>query len=181
MTVVSSLLALLVAILVDTAWVALFRAKPVGKFKVVRRGESLFQFESTTGTFSVFPKERRLEVKDGNGKRVVKFSELKGMEYRVNESYALVQELFFGYDLTDTLARYQDTVDWFSVAVVTEDDKRIPLFLSGQYTQREFLLSWYIEAQSWLLDKLGLLTDVEAQSREAMDLLRTKLGNLRLL
>ncbi len=142
MTYFSALLSLLFAALADTAWVALFRAKPVGKFQVIRQGEALFQFTSTTGTFSVFPKERRLEMKDGNRKRSVNFSDLKGLEYRANQSYALLQEFFFGFDLTDSLARYQDTVDWFSIAVVTYDNQRIPLFLSGQYTQREFLISW---------------------------------------
>ena len=181
MTYLSAFLSLLVAALVDTAWVALFRSKPVGKFQVIREGEALFQFTSTTGTFSIFPKERRLEVREGNTRRSVSFSDLKGMEYRVNENYALLQELFFGFDLTDTLARYQDTVDWFSISVLTHDNKRIPVFLSGQYTQREFLLAWYIEFQSQLLEKLGFLTDVEAQSRQAMGMLRVKLGNLPLL
>lgn len=181
MTYITALLSLVVAVIVDTAWVAVFRAKPVGKFNVLRKGEALFQFSSTTGDFSIFPKERRLEVREGKSKRIVQFSELKGMEYRVNESYALVQELFFGYDITDSLARYQDSVEWFSIAVVTHDNIRIPLFLSGQYTQREFLMSWYIELQSRALERLGLLKDVQAQSRQAMELLRSKLGDLQLI
>ncbi len=181
MTYISALLSIAVAIVIDTAWVAVFRARPVGKFKVTRRGEAVFQFLTTVGQFTIYSKEERFDFKDGKTQASLPFAHIKGLEYRVNASYALIEELFFGYNLTDFLAKYQDTIEWFSVAVVTHQNKRIPLYVSGQYTQREFLLSWYIELQSWLLTKLGLLTNVEGQSHETMELLRSKLGNPPLL
>ena len=181
MNYASALLALAAAIVIDTAWVALFRAQPVGKFHVNRRGTALFQFTTTLGNCTIYPKAGRLEFNGSKGKLTVAFADIKGLEYRVNERYALIQELFFGYDFTDTLARYQDSVYWFSIAVVTHQNTRIPVYLSGQYVQREFFLDWYIELQSLLLEKLGLLTDVEEQSREAMELIRGQLGDPRLL
>jgi hypothetical protein len=181
MNYASALLALAAAVIVDTAWVALFRAQPVGKFKVTRRGTALFQFTTTLGNCTIYPKAKRLEFDGSKGRITVAFADIKNLEYRVDEQYALIQELFFGYDFTDTLARSQDSVHWFSIAVVTHDRRKIPLYLSGQYVRREFLLEWYIELQSLVLEKLGLLTDVEEQSREAMELLRSQLGDPRLL
>lgn len=168
-------------IVIDTAWVALFRAKAVGKFRVVRDGTSIFQFESDLGSFSILPREGKLQRKSPGTSETIEGSEIKGLEFRSHESVAVLQELFFGLDGTDLLARYLDTVDWFSLAVVTTDGRRIPLFLSGQYNRREFLMTWYIELQAALLERLGLLTDVEQQSRDAMVLIRAKLGGPPLL
>jgi hypothetical protein len=89
--------------------------------------------------------------------------------------------MFFGYNLTDLLPRYHDTVEWLAIAAVTHDGKRIPLFLSGRYQQREFLLGWYIELQERLLGRIGLLKDVEAQSRTALAAIGAHLGNPKLL
>ena len=49
-------LAAVAAVALDTLWVALFRAGPMGKFKVVRDGSAIFQFESDSGSFSFLPK-----------------------------------------------------------------------------------------------------------------------------
>lgn len=174
-------LAAVVAVALDTLWVALFRTGAMGKFKVVRDGSAIFQFESDSGSFSILPKEGRLSYKTTQSSGSLSRAEIKGLEFRVRESVAIVQELFFGLDVSDLLARYMDTVDWFSIAVVTNDGRRIPLFLSGQYTRREFLMTWYIELQARLLEYIGVVKDVEAQSRTTMELLRAKLGGPRLL
>jgi hypothetical protein len=169
------------AILVDTVWVALFRARPVGRFAVLRDGETQFSFTSNHGTFRIDRAAQVLVHEQGSRRGRIPFSEIKGIEYHVREGHAFVEELFFGFNATDLLAQYQDTVEWFSIAVVTSDGQRIPLYLSGQYSPREFFLGWYIELQAELLDRLGLLTDVEAQSRSALDLIQARLGVARLL
>lgn len=182
MTLIATLLVpALAAFVVDTAWVALFRAQPVGRLEVLRDGSALFQFRSRCGTFSIYPKERRLLLGGRDGPRQLALDRIRGLEYRMNQSHALLQELFFGFDLTDFLEDYRDTVDWFSVAVLTHEGERIPLYLSGEYQQREFLMTWYIDLQAGLLRALGLLADVPARSREAMELLRAKLGSPPLL
>jgi hypothetical protein len=170
-----------VAVLIDTAWVAVFRARPVGKFQVVRDTADTFSFLSNHGTFTSSQRTQTLSYVLGKQRGALKFSEVKGIEYRVNEEYALLEELFFGFDWTDLLSQYRDTVDWFSIAVVAVDGRRIPLYLSGRYTQREFLHGWYIELQGAFLARLGLLTDVEAQSREALETLQARLGRPALL
>lgn len=181
MELLAPVLLLVVGAALDTAWVALFRAQPVGKFKVTRDGSAIFQFDSNLGSFTILPREGRLSFRDRGALRAVERSEIRGLEYRMHESGALLQELFFGFDLTDLLERYRDTVEWFSLTVVTHDGQRIPLFASGQYRQREFLMGWYIDAQTALLDWLGLLTDVEQQSRQAMETIRARLGGPPLL
>jgi hypothetical protein len=42
-------------------------------------------------------------------------------------------------------------------------------------------MGWYIDLQSALLSRLGLLKDAEAESRDACELIRSRLGNPRAL
>ena len=182
MTIAYFVLAVLCGLLFDAAWVALlFRMRRVGTFKVLRETGAMFGFVSSTGTFVASREAGSLTVVQGKSRATLKFSEIKGLEYRVNEKYALLEEFFFGLDLTDLLARYQDTVEWFSIALITQDGKRIPLYLSGQYQQREFLMGWYIEHQARVLAHLGFITNVEDQSRNALRLIQANFGNPRLL
>src|SRR5262245_33223887 len=148
MSLLSLVVAAALAILFDTAWVAIFRARPVGRFKVTRDTADTLSFLSNHGAFTVSQGSQTLTYVLGQMRGSLKFSEIKGIEYRVNEKSALLEELFFGIDWTVLLSRYQDTVDWFSIGVVTTDGRRIPLYLSGQYSQREFLLGRYIELQA---------------------------------
>jgi hypothetical protein len=181
MELLSLIFAGALAILVDTAWVAIFRARPVGRFRVLRDNASAFTFASNHGTFTVNEISQTLSYAVAKQRGSLRLSEIKGIEYRVNEKYALLEEFFFGFDLTDFLSKYQDTVEWFSIAAVTTDGRRIPLYLSGRYCQREFLLGWYIELQTTVLSRIGLLKDAEEQSRSALGLLRARMGNARLL
>jgi hypothetical protein len=109
------------------------------------------------------------------------FDEVDGIEYRAVERNALLGEWFFGFDITDFMGRYRDTREWFSIAVVAHGGRRIPLYLGSRYQRREFLMGWYIDLQSALLSRLGLLKDAEAESRDACELIRSRLGNPRAL
>jgi hypothetical protein len=85
MTYITAFPSLLVAALVDTAWVAVFRAKPVGKFSVLvkaRRVAVLVQQRR----FHHLAQGGALEMREGKNKRSVQFSEPNGMEYRVSEA-----------------------------------------------------------------------------------------------
>jgi hypothetical protein len=181
MGMIEFLFALALGVIVDTVWVALFRAQPVGRYKVTHRGEALFQADTSTGKLRILSKEGRLEVEVKGRSTVLPFAEIAGMEYRVHEHDALLQEFFFGFGLADWWARYRDTVEWFSIAIISTSGQRVLLYVSGQYTQREFLMEWYIELQTWLLTRLGVLVDVEAQSRAAMEEIRGLLKHPRLL
>lgn len=174
-------LAVVLAVLVDTAWVAVFRARCIGSFKVLRDTADTFSFSSNHGTFTVNRRSQTLGYVLGKRRGLLALSDIQGIEYRAKEEYAFLEEFFFGFDWTDLFSRYQDTVDWFSIGVVATDGRRIPLYLSGQYSPREFLLGWYIELQAAVLVRLGLLKDVEAQSRAALQLIQAGLGSPRLL
>lgn len=169
------------AIVLDTAWVALFRARPVGKFQVLRDTATTLSFASKTGTFSINRGAGTLAYVSGKRRGSFKLTDIKGLEYRVNESTAILEELFFGLNLTDFLPAYRDTIEWFSISVVATNGDRTPLYLSGRYCPREFLMGWYIDLQAEVLARMGLLKDVEEQCRSALTLIRAGLGNPRLL
>jgi hypothetical protein len=170
-----------VAVALDTFWVALFRARPVGKFRVLCDTTSTLAVTSKTGNFIVDKSAGVLKFACGKRRGTLRLSEIKGLEYRVNEKTAILEELFFGLSLTDLLPAYQDTIEWFSISVVATNGTKVPLYLSGRYCPREFLMGWYIELQSELLSRLGLLRDVEVQSRSALALIQASLGSPRLL
>ena len=170
-----------IVVLLDTVWVAFFHGRSIGRFKVLRDAADTFTFSSNHGSYTVSQKSQSLTYVLGKRRGSLKLSEIKGIEYRVNEKYAALEELFLGFNMTDLLPAYQDTIDWFSIGVVTSDGKRLPLYISGQYHSREFLLGWYIGLQATLLSRVGLLTDVEEQSRSALELLQARLGGPRLV
>lgn len=175
------LFALLAGFAIDTAFVALFRAHKAGRFDVVRDDAKSFGFVSDTGRFNIYPDERKIGYNVGAERGTLAFDELDGIEYRAEERDALLAELFFGFDLTDFMGRYRDTREWFSIAVVARGGRRVPLYLGSRYQRREFLMGWYIDLQSALLSRLGLSRDAEAESREAYELIRSRLGNPRAL
>jgi hypothetical protein len=179
--VISLLYGALAALFADTAWFAFLHAQQVGFLKVLTEGTALFKFKTKIGTFSILPKERQIEYKLQGRAATLYRDELKGLEYKVNETYAFVQELLMGYEFRDVMPRYHDSINWFSIAAVKVDGTRVPLYVSGQYERKEFWLGWYVEAQEWCLARLGLFTDVEAQSNAALEKLQSKLGNLPLV
>lgn len=169
-------------VLMDTFWVAVFRTTPQGRFKVSIDNVSSFSFLTKLGAFSVDRGKRMLSfVIPGQKKGLLPLSHIKGLEYRAQVKSATLQELFFGLDLTDLLPRYRDTIDWYSISAVTTDEERIPIYLGGQYQPREFLLTWYIDLQAALLERLGLVHDEGEESRAALNVIQRQLGNVQLV
>lgn len=175
------ILCLAIGVVVDTVWVGIFRKRPIGNFKVLASSHGTTRIESSTGNFTLDEGARTLRYRVGGTGGTLAFSEIAGLEYRVNEKGAVLAELVLGLNVTDLLTKYRDTVEWFSIAVVAHDGRRVPLYLSGQYQPREFLLGWYIELQAAVLEHLGHWPDVQKDSRAALDLLRPRLGQPRLL
>lgn len=177
MSIVFILLGLFGGLVVDALWVALFRARAAGRFQVLQDGYARYRFRTDVGEFSIYPREQRLDHPQARGRASVAFADIRGLEYRVNPEYAWLQELFFGYGVTDLLGQYHDTVEWYSLAVVLHDGTRVPLYLSGQYVRREFLMGWYLDAQAWVLERLRLARNVEDDARATMENLRARLGD----
>jgi len=186
---------IVVSVVFDTIRVAFFRALPSGTFKVLLDNSSSFRFITNAGSFSVDRSGQMLNyslqnhssqvlelnysIQKNHGN--VPFSAIQGIEYRAQVKHAVLQELCFGLNLTDLLSRYRDTVEWFSITVVTHGGERIPLYVGGRYCPREFLMTWYIELQAALLERLGLLPDAETESREVLEVVQARLDNIRLI
>jgi len=177
----SFLLAVAVAVIADTAWFMAWRARSVGRFRVTRDSPTSFAFTSRTGTFTVHRTTGRLLYTQDGQRHALPLADLRGLEYRVDERSAVLEELFLGFGVTDWLGAYRDAVEWFSIAAVASDGRRIPLFLSGAYQRREFLAGWYVDRQAEWLGRLGWITDVEAQAEAALALIQARSGCARLL
>ena len=130
---VVAVLALAVAFgaVADTFWVAMFRVAPQGRFKISIDNPSSFSFLTRLGAFSIQHAKKVLSFSVRGRRGVVPLSEIKAVEYRARVTDALVQELFFGYDLTDLMGPYRDTVEWYSISAVTNAGERIPIYAGG--------------------------------------------------
>jgi hypothetical protein len=170
-----------IGVVIDTIWLAIFSVMPQGKFRVLVDSPSSFGFLTTLGGFAVDRGKRILSYTLPGRRGTVPFTAIKGLEYRAQVKHAFLQELVFGLNLTDLLTRYRDTVEWFSIAAVTVSEERIPLYLGGQYMRREFLMTWYINLQATLLEKLGILRDEEVESRAVLEVIQGHLGNAKLI
>lgn len=78
------------ALVMDTAWIAFFRARAVGKFQVLREAGNTSIFRSSTGTFTLKQDARFFSYVLDKQRGSLKFSEIKGIEYRVNEKFAVL-------------------------------------------------------------------------------------------
>jgi len=173
------LLGLLAAFALSLAFVGLWAARPQGRFKVLADTPERFVFSSSCGEFTLHHGSGTLAWIAKGQRASTKLADMRGFDYLVNEEADWVGEFLFGFDFTDLWARYRDSVEWHEIAIVTSPQGRVPVFRSGRLQQREFLMTWFFDLQERLLVALGLLHDVDRQSREALELLQQRFGKGR--
>lgn len=163
----------------DVAFLVLFQRWREGKFVIVRDDAEALGFVSGVGRFNLYSTQQKLGYTIGSERGSLPFDALSGVQYRVEERRSLLMELFAGFDLTDFMQRYRDTRCWYSIAVVTRDGRHIPLYLASRWQQREFLMRWYFNWRDATLIKLGWLKDLAAESEQAYERIRARLGDIR--
>lgn len=165
-----SLLSLVVVgVIADYIFVAIFRGMKKSKFIVTENSEKAFSFETAAGGFRIDRAKRELSYAVLGVRRSVPLDELARLKFGYADKSALLQEIFFGYELTDALSAYQDSNHWYTVQISTKQGDSIPLFTAGQYEPREFFLGWYIRLQEAILEKLGLFHDVHDYAQLVLD------------
>ena len=157
------------AMVLDWVWAALFRTTRKGKFKITRTDAAHFTFVTDPGTFSIDRNKRTLTYSVSKEDGILSFEEIAGIKYRAEVRYAGLEEVYLGFDLTDSMPRHADTLYWYSISLQTADGREIPLFIIGQYEPREFMLSWYIELQGGVLERLGLFKDAHGYSLSVLE------------
>src|SRR5207247_3236821 len=100
---------IVVSVVFDTIWVAIFRAMPSGTFKVLLDNSSSFRFTTNAGSFSVDHSSQtlnyslqdhssqvlKLNYSIQKNRGTVPLAAIQGIEYRAQVKHALLQELFF--------------------------------------------------------------------------------------
>ena len=160
---------LIVLALLDFLFVAFFRRLKKGRYKIHSNTADVFEFSTDVGGFSIDRANRVFRYATPAGRGSVSLDSLEKLEFGLVTNYALLQEIFFGFDILDFLPRYQDSDYWYSIAVRTREGEQIPVYIAGQYKQREFLMTWYINLQQRVLEALGLFVDVHDFSRAVVD------------
>ena len=156
-------------ILLDFLYVAFFRRLKKGRYRLYSDTPDLFEFSTDAGGFAIDRTRGEFRYATPEGRGSVPLDSIEKLEFGLVRNYALLQEIFFGFDITDFLPRYQDSDYWYSIAARTVHGERIPLFIAGQYKQREFLLTWYINLQQRVLEALGVFVDVRDFSAAVVD------------
>lgn len=172
-------LLIIASIVLDTCFVAFFRRQRKGKFEVTNNGGNQIKIESNFGRFIFDKKSKTLIYRDKEKLSTVEFSKIEGIEINATDDFAFLREIFFGFNIFDIFKRYRDSDYTNTLIIRTNDERSIPIFTVGQYHQRDFLLTWYINAQTRILSFFGLLKNAseraETIQRQTQELFR-KLG-----
>ena len=172
-------LLIVASIVLDTIFVALFRRQRKGKFEVTNKGGNQIKIESNFGRFIFDKKSKTLIYRENKKLNTVEFSKIEGIEVNATDNFAFLREVFFGLTIFDIFKRYHDSDFTNTLIIRSNDERSIPIFTVGQYHQRDFLMKWYINAQTRILSFLGLLKDAseraETIQRQTQELFR-KLG-----
>jgi hypothetical protein len=171
--------AIALAFALSLAFVGLWAARPQGFFKVRVDTPQRFVFSSSCGEFTLHRDSGTLAWKANGQVSSTKLQDIRGFDLLINEEADWVGEFLFGFDFTDLWSRYRDSVEWHEIAIITSPQGRVPVFRSGRLQQREFLMTWLFNLQERVLVALGLLHDVDRQTREALDLLQARFGKGR--
>ncbi len=166
------LIFLLVVALLDFLFVAFFRRLKKGRYKVHTDTSEVFEFSTDVGGFAIDRVERVFRYATPGGRGSIPLDAVNKLEFGLVEKYALLQEILFGFDLTDFMGRYQDSDYWYSISLRTADNEHIPIYIAGQYKQRSFLMTWYINLQQRILEAMGAFVDVHDWSRAVVDSLK---------
>jgi hypothetical protein len=161
-----------VGVVADYIFTAYFRRLKKATFVVTQDTPQQYAFQSDVGGFRIDRDARKVFYAVGGKRAKVSFDEIKRLKLAYADNSALFEELFFGFDVTDLMGRYQDSNHWYTIQLELVDGSRIPLFTAGQHQPREFLLGWYITLQERLLERFGAFRDVHEFAGLVLDELR---------
>jgi len=161
---------------VSLCWFVLMAKRPYGRFEVNVDTRERFAFRSNCGDFSLHHPSGTLTWTHKGKRASTKLVDIRGFDYLANDEEDWIGELIWGFDLTDMWPGYRDTIEWHEIAILTSPQGRVPVFRTGRVQRREFLFTWLMNFQERLLIRVGVLRDVEQQSREALSLLEQRFG-----
>ncbi len=144
--------------------VALLYHHKQGSFKRM----SPTSFRTDTGIYRLNPERRILNVILPDRIHEIPFDDIVKLSYTFGEQYALARELLLGFNVWDLFKKYRDTLEWFTISLVFQDGKQMPLFLVGQHQPREFLSQYFFMIDRYLLWKLGLFREADDYSRKML-------------
>ncbi|MEH3086927.1 MAG: hypothetical protein PGN26_10415 [Xylophilus ampelinus] len=165
----------------DSLMVTIVHRQALGKFAVVSDWGRMLAFESATGSFRVRSDLRRLEYAMNGIQGAMDFAEIALLEHAVIPKDADLGQFLLDPGMDEHWRDERDSIDWHVISAVGAGGEKIPLFRSGRYHRRKHLHGLYTELQVGLLQSLGLLVDVEAQCRDILERLRSRMQHPRIV
>ena len=151
-------------ILADVAMLVFMYRQKKGRFKVLQDDSRRFRFLSNFGDITLDGNTRTVAITSRKKALSVPFDQIQRLDYRMESSTALVEEIWNGLDLWDLTETYRDVNNWFQLSVVLSNGQKIPLYVVGQYEPKELWSEWWFELQRSLLHMVGLFKDVDKTS-----------------
>jgi hypothetical protein len=175
------LAAVLLAFMLDSVLVALVHRHVQGRFLVTTDTHRILTFMFDIGTFTLRQDLQELQCGQGPDRRILRFQDIEALEVTRTSHPALAAELLLGMDVPDLWPRYRDSIEWQVIAVVSHSGKRMPVFRTGQYHRRKYLHAFYLEMQLVCLESLGLVTDIDARGRAALERIGARMNQPRVV
>ena len=158
-------------------WMAVYRQKYKGKFNVTLDTSEKYNVITDLGTTVIDYGLKQVSL-PGRPRKIISLEEIRGIRFSHDADWALATEKAFGINVAEPSARFSslDRMHWYTIKLVTSENDEIPMFIVGEYEPKAFVPAWVISIEIYLLERLGLMPDVNAYAREKLNILVAKLS-----
>jgi len=150
-------------------WLAVIWSMRKGLFRVRLDTAEWFVVETDFGVVRVHHPKRTFTVTTPKGTQACALTDIASVRFTQDDTWAYMAEFLTGFDITDLLGRYQDRINWYTIKLKLKDGRDIPIFTAGGYEPREFLCQWWVNGETSILARAGLLKDVKGHAHSALD------------
>ena len=157
-----------VGVALNVAWVAYTRRIRLGKLSILSSSNTV-RMTTNLGLMKFDGENQAIAYVYKDQRGSITFADVIGLSFEAAEESAFALEFLNGFDLTDLLPQYKDSIVWRNIYLQTRDGNRLLIFSAGQYIPREFLLTWFLNLQARMLSAMGLYQDVDDVAQAALD------------
>lgn len=157
------------ALLGSLAWSVLLRRPRRGTYRVLHAGETIYGFRTDMNEFRIDHRQQTITVLSRKRPRTIAIADIRAVRLGYREDWAAMEEWLNGFDLTDLLQDYRDRLCWTTIDLELDRGPDIAIYAIGEYQEREFLWTWFIDGMTRLYARWGWIPDVDARAQQALD------------
>ena len=169
----SMLVSLVLGLMTSLGVLAVLRRPRLGRLVITTDDAHSFSFVTDTGRFRIECEKRELTLRGPSGTRSIPLEQVERIDFAHSERWALLEDV-----LRDGPAgllgssAYVDRMHWYTLSLALAGGELVPLYAIGQLEPREPWMKSIFALETALLERLGLVRDVEHSARKALEKIR---------